>query len=130
GLGGGRAKIDIGAQRVQRHPSLAIPLHARDLGATQATRAVDPDALGAKPHRALHRALHRAAERDAALQLLSNTFGDQFGFDLRLSDLDDVETDLAVGDLGDVAAQFVDIGALFADDDAGPGRVQRDPGPP
>src|SRR5207302_5190270 len=33
-----------------------------------------------------------------------------------------------IGDLGDVAAQLVDIGALFANHDAGAGRVQGDAG--
>src|SRR5712691_13054756 len=89
--------------------------------------AVDPDPLGAEPHRRLHRPLHRPAERDAALELLRDALGDQLGLDLRLPDLEDVEADLAVGDLGDVAAQFVDVGTLFADDDAGPRRMQRDP---
>src|SRR6202035_2240250 len=62
--------IDIGAQRVQRHPALAIPFHARDFGAAETARAVDADAFGAQTHRRLHRALHGAAERDAALELL------------------------------------------------------------
>src|SRR5690606_27402722 len=64
----GRAVVDIGAQRVQRHPALAIPFHARDLSAAQTTRAVDADALGAEPHGRLNRALHGAAEGDAALE--------------------------------------------------------------
>src|ERR1700720_4791076 len=102
GLRRGMAVIDIGAQGVQRHSTLAIPLHAGDLGTAKAARAVDPDALGAEPHRRLHRALHRPAKGDAALQLLGNPLGDQLGLDLRLADLDDVEADLAVGDLGDV----------------------------
>src|SRR5262249_15191725 len=116
GLGRAVAEIDIGAQRVQRHAALAIPLHAGDLGTAEPARAVDADALRAEPHRRLHRPLHRPTKRDAALELLRNTFGDQLGLDLGLPDLDDVEADLAIGDLGDVAAQFVDVGALFADD--------------
>ena len=77
GEGGGDAVVDVGAQRVQRHAALAIPFHARDLGAAEAARAVDADALGAEPHRRLHGALHGAAERDAALELLGDRFGDQ-----------------------------------------------------
>src|SRR5258708_39291204 len=61
--------IDIGAQRVQRHAALAIPLHPRDFGAAETARAVDTNALGAQTHRRLHRALHGAAERGAALEL-------------------------------------------------------------
>src|SRR5437667_4519073 len=58
--------VDIGAQGVQRHAALAIPFHARDFRAAEATRAVDADAFGAEAHRRLHGALHGAAERDAA----------------------------------------------------------------
>src|ERR1700688_4903099 len=39
--------IDVGAQRVQGHAALAIPLHARDYGAAETARAVDTNALGA-----------------------------------------------------------------------------------
>src|SRR6185369_3732841 len=67
GEGGGDAIVDVGAQRVQRHAALAVPLHTRDLGAAEAARAVDADTLGTKPHRRLHGALHGTAERHAAL---------------------------------------------------------------
>src|SRR5438552_7786022 len=53
GKGGGNPIIDIRAQRVQRHAALAIPLHARDLGAAEASRAIDADAARAEPHRRL-----------------------------------------------------------------------------
>src|SRR5688572_31677042 len=46
GLGFGEAVLDVGAQRVQRHATFAVPLRARDLGAIQASRAGDLDALG------------------------------------------------------------------------------------
>src|SRR5258708_3363569 len=126
GLGGAVAEIDIGAQLVERHAALAIPLHARDLGAAQPARTVDADAERAQPHRRLHRALHGAAERDAPLELLCDAVGDVLGVDLGLADLDDVEADLAVGHLGDVEAQLLDVGALLADDDAGARRVDGD----
>src|SRR5579883_2563251 len=51
GLGRAVAEIDVGAQRVKRHAALAIPLHARDLGAAEAAGAVDADAERAQPHR-------------------------------------------------------------------------------
>ena len=38
-LGEAVAEIDVGAQRVQRHAPLAIPLHARDLGAAEPARS-------------------------------------------------------------------------------------------
>src|SRR5690606_10011405 len=39
------AVVDIGAQRVQRHPTLAVELRAAHLGAAEAARALHPDAL-------------------------------------------------------------------------------------
>src|ERR1044072_3390123 len=48
---GRNAVVDGGAQRVERHAALAIPFHARDFGAAQASRAVDTNAFGAKTHR-------------------------------------------------------------------------------
>src|SRR5687767_15508355 len=44
---GGDAIVDVGAQRMQRHAALAVPLHARDFGAAEPTRAVDADAASA-----------------------------------------------------------------------------------
>src|SRR5690242_10692732 len=62
GEGGRDAEVDVGAQRVQRHAPLAIPLHARDLGAAEAAGTVDADAFRAKSHRRLNGTLHGAAE--------------------------------------------------------------------
>src|SRR3954468_24006847 len=120
---GRHAVVDVGAQRVQRHAAFAIPLHARDFGAAEPAGAVDADAFGAETHRRLHRALHRAAECNAALELLRDRFGDQLRIELRLADFDDVDDDVAVGQLGDGLAQLLDIGALLADDDAGARRL-------
>src|SRR5882724_8562086 len=117
--------IDIGAQRVQRHPALAIPFHPRDFRAAETTRAVDTNAFGAETHRRLHRALHCAAECDAALELLGDRFGHQRGVELRLADFDDVDDDVGGGDIGNALAQLVDVGALLADNDAGTRRVDR-----
>src|SRR3981189_2419038 len=64
GLRRGLAVIDVGAQRMQRHPAFAIPPHARDLGAAEPARTVDPDPLRAEPHRRLDGPLHRAAKGD------------------------------------------------------------------
>src|SRR6516225_6262203 len=124
---GRHSVIDVGAQRVQRHAAFAIPFHTRDFGAAQTARAIDADALGAQTHRRLHRALHGAAERDAALELLRNRFGNQGGVQLGLADLDDVDHDVGLRDIGNALAQLVDIGALLADHDARSRRVDRHP---
>src|SRR5215468_7131881 len=73
----GKAVVDVRAQRVERHPALAVPLGPRDLDAVQAPRTHDLDALRAEAHRVLHRALHRAAEHDPFLELLRDRIGDQ-----------------------------------------------------
>jgi hypothetical protein len=112
----GDAVIDVGAQRVQRHAAFAIPLHAGDLGPAETARAVDADAAGAEPHRRLDGALHRAAKGHAALELLRDRFGDQLGIELRLPDLDDVDHDVGLRELGHLLAQLLDVGALLADD--------------
>src|SRR6202011_6342355 len=117
--------INVGAQRVQRHASLAIPFHARDFGAAETARAIDTAAFGAETHRRLHRALHGAAKRDAALELLRDRFGDERGVEFGLADLDDVDDDVGGGDIGNALAQLVDVGALLADHDAGTRRVER-----
>src|SRR6266480_4935750 len=122
---GGNAVIDVGAQRVQRHPGLAIPFHPRDFGAAETARAVDANAFGAETHRRLHRALHGAAERDAALELLGDRFGDQGGVEFGLADFDDVDDDVGSRDIGNPLAQLVDVGALLADHDAGTRRMDR-----
>src|SRR6185436_4215410 len=44
-----------------------------------------------------------------------------------LSDLDDVDDDVAVGQLGDGLAQLLDVGALLADHDAGTRRMDCHP---
>src|SRR4030095_6718357 len=72
----GKAVVDVGAQRVQRHAAFAVPLAARDFCAVQASRRHDLDALRTQAHCVLHRALHRAPEHDPLFQLLRDRVGD------------------------------------------------------
>src|SRR5260370_10651270 len=130
GFGGAVAEIDVGAQCMQRYPSFAIPFHPGDLSAAQPSRAVDPDPLRAEPHSRLHGPLHRPAKGDPAFQLLCDTVGNQLRVDFRFADLDDVESDFAIGDLGEIGAQLFDVDPLFPNHHAGPGRMQRDPRAP
>src|SRR6195952_4325377 len=117
GESGRHAVVDVGAQRVQRHATFAIPFHARDFGAAETARAVDTNAFGTETHRRLHRPLHGAADRDAALELLRDRFGDQGSIEFRLADFDDVDDDVGSRDVGNPLAQLVDVGALLADHD-------------
>src|SRR2546430_1749830 len=110
--------IDIRAQRVERHPPLAIPLATRDFDAVQPPRAHDLDALRAKAHRVLHRALHGTAEHDALLQLLRDRVGDELRVDLGLPNLLDIEADFGAHHLAQVRPQRFDVLALLANDHA------------
>src|SRR4051794_2706748 len=112
------AEVDVGAQRVQRDATLAVELRARHLRAAEATRALHPDALGAGLGRALHRLAHRAPERDTARELLGDALRDELGLDLGVLDLEDVQLHLLAGQLLEVAADAVGLGAAPADDDA------------
>src|SRR5690606_27906260 len=53
GVGFRGAVVHVGPQRVQRHPSLTVPLGPRDLRAVQAPRAHDLHAKRAQAHRVL-----------------------------------------------------------------------------
>src|SRR5690606_16147692 len=117
--------VDIGAQRVQRHPAFAIPFGARDFRAAETAGAVDADALGAETHRRLNGALHGAAERDAAFELVGNALADELGVDFGLADLDDVQRHVAARHLTQLLAQLFDVRALLADDDARTGGIDR-----
>src|SRR5690606_27434659 len=116
------AVVDVGAQRVQRHPALAVPLGARDLDAVQPSGAHDLDALRPQAHGVLHRALHGAAEHDALLELLGDGVGDELRVDLRLADLLDVDVHLLhAHQLPQLGLERLDLLALLADHDPGPG---------
>src|ERR1700722_19410919 len=45
GLGLIQAVVDVGTERVQRHPAFAVELRAAHFGATKTTGALPPDAL-------------------------------------------------------------------------------------
>src|SRR5262245_58105309 len=87
----GEAVLDVGAERVQRHAALAVPLVARHLGAAEAARRGDADALGTELHRRLNRLLHGATEGDATLELRRDVLGDELRVGLGLADLLDVQ---------------------------------------
>src|SRR5262249_38707436 len=87
------AIVDIGAQRVQRHPALAVELRSRHLGAAEAARALDPDAPGAALDGGLHGLAHGPPERDPAGELLGHALRDELRVDLRVLHLEDVQLD-------------------------------------
>src|SRR5712692_169655 len=123
------AVVNVSAERVQRDPALAVELRPGHLRAAQPARALHPDALGAALHRGLHGLAHGTAERDPAGELLGYSLGDKLRVDLRVLDLEDVELDLLTGQLLQVTADPVGLGAAAADDDARAGRVDVHPYP-
>jgi len=87
-----KAVVDVGTEGVQRNASLAVPLVARHLTATESATAGNTDAFGAKLERGLHGLFHGATKRYAANELHGDVFGDQlrvrFGF-AHLVDVDE-----------------------------------------
>src|SRR5690606_34221115 len=121
----GEAVVHVGAQRMQRHATFAVPLRTRDLGAVQAATDVDLDAQGAQAHRIADGALHRATEHDAALELLRDRLGDQLRVEFRLADLGDVDVRGDAHQVADFLAQLLDVLTTLADHHARSGGVDR-----
>src|SRR4029450_5304992 len=128
GVGLTEAVVDVGPERVQGDPALAVPLGTGHLRPAEAARALPPDALGTGLLGVLHGALHGPPESDPAGELVGHALGDEGGVELGLLDLLDVELDLGVaGDLGQPGPQAVGLAAPAPDDDARAGGVHVDP---
>src|SRR5919199_155800 len=100
------AVVDVGAQGVQGEAALEVPLAARDLGAVQAARDLDLDALPAEAERLLDGLAHGAAEGDALLELRRDLLGLQLRVQFRLVNLLDGDQDLAPRAGGDVGLEL------------------------
>src|SRR6516225_1894816 len=124
-----KAVVNVRPQRVQRYASFAVELRARHLRPAQAPGALDPDPLRAALHGALDRLAHGAPERDPAGQLLGDALSNQLGVGLGVLHLEDVQLDLLVGQLLQVAADAVGFSAAPPDDDPRPGGVDIHPHP-
>src|SRR5437870_2522916 len=127
-VGGGQTVVDVGPQRVERHPAVAVPLAPRDLAAAQPAGARDADAVGTQPQRRGHRLLHGAPEGHPLLELEGDVLGHQLGVELGVDDLLDVEVDLLARARLQLVLQLLHLGALAPDDDARPRREDRDAG--
>jgi hypothetical protein len=123
------AVVDVGAQRVQRHPALAVELRPGHFRAAQPARALHPDATGAALHGGLHGLAHGPPERHPAGQLLGHALGNQLRVHLGVLDLEDVQLNLLAGELLQVAPDPVGLGPAPPDDDAGTGGVDVHPDP-
>src|SRR6266571_697242 len=121
------AVVDVGADRVQRHTPVPIPLAARDLRPAEAPGAGDADAVGAEPEGGRDRLLHRAPERHALLELERDVLGDELRVELGVDDLLDVEVDLLARARLKLVLELLDLRALAADDDSRARGEDRDP---
>ena len=119
--------IDVGAQRVERHATFAIPFNAGDFRTAKTATTGDLDAFGTQTQSRLHGALHGATEGNAADQLIGNALRHKLGVDFRLADFNNVQLDVALGQLGEQGAQLFNVRTLLADDDTGASRVDRNP---
>src|SRR5262252_1176259 len=120
GVGLGEAIVDIGADGVERHASVAIPFAPRDFRAAQAAGAGDPDAVGPQAEGGGDRLLHGAAEGHPLLELQGHVLGHQLRVELGMDHLLDVEVDLLGRACLDLVLELLHLRALAADDDAGP----------
>src|SRR5262249_46775061 len=121
------AVLDVGPQRVQRYPALAVELGTAHLGPAETAGHLHPDAAHQRVlHRRLHRLAHRPAEADPAGELLGDRLGHELRVALRALHLKDVELNLLAGELLQFAPDPVGFGTLAADDDARPGGVDVD----
>src|SRR5579875_201656 len=120
------AELDVGPQRVERHPALAIPLTPGHLRPTQTTTQLDPDAPGAGPHGAQDRLLHRPPMADPPLQLRGDVLGHQLGIELGLLDLLDGDANPVAELFLQILAQLIDGRPALADHDARLGGMDGD----
>src|SRR5918997_2005093 len=124
------AVVDVRAQRVQRHTTLAVELRTAHLRAAEATGALHPDPLDLRAAlRRLHGLAHGAAEADAAGQLLGHGLRDELGVGLGVLDLEDVQLHLLAGELLQLSPDAVGLGTATADDDARSSGVDVDADP-
>src|SRR5690606_29192580 len=87
------------------------------------------DALRTGALRTLQPLAHRAAERHAGRELLGDALRDQLRLRLGVLHLEDVELDLLLRELLQVAPDALGFGAAAADDDARAGGVNVHPHP-
>src|SRR5919201_5430413 len=111
-------ELDVGAERVQRHAALALPLPSGHLRAAEPTSDRYAHALRAALHRARHGLLEHLAEGDALLELLGDGIGDELRVDLGHADLDDVHLHRLARALAQRLPELFDLGAALPDDDA------------
>jgi hypothetical protein len=112
------AVVDVGSEGVQRHLAFTIELRTAHLSTAETTGALDPDALGAGAHRTLLRLPHGPPELHPGRKLLGHALRDQLRVGFGVLDLEDVQLYLLAGELLQVAAHTLCLGAIATDDNA------------
>jgi len=95
-----------------RNPAIALGVSPRHFRTGQTTSTGNHDAFSAQAHGPGDRLAHGPLVRDAALKLLGNAFGNQISIQFRTPDLGDIHLDPLAGQLLQLGAQGIDIGAL------------------
>src|SRR6202167_5708859 len=133
GLRLGKTVVDVGAEGMQRHASLAVGLGTRDFRSVEPAGDAHLDAQRTRTHGVGDGALHGAAEHHALFQLLGYSLGHQLRVQLGLADLGDVQAHIVhrhPQDLRHAGAELLDVLALLADHDSRPRRMDGDVGAP
>ncbi len=115
--------LDVRAEHLQRNVALFEEVVAGDLGAVEAARHRDLHPDGAGLHGLLDGHLHGPAIRHAPLDLSLDGLGDDVGIRIRVAHLLHLHQERPGETLLKILAQFLDSGALFADEHAGLARV-------
>src|SRR5262249_15836894 len=113
------AILDIGAKRVQRKAALQVPLGAGDFISIQTAGDANLNPLATEAQSGVDSFAHGATKAHALFKLQRNRFRDQLRVELRLVHLHDVDEDITIGALLQLALQLVNLSAFAADDDAG-----------
>ena len=126
GLGLEEAVIDEGAEGLQRNAALTVELGTAHFRTAEAAGELDADTLGTGAHGVLLGLTHGTTEGDAVGQLLSDALSDELGVQRGVLDFEDVELDLLAGQLLELGADALSLGATTTDHDARTGGVNVD----
>src|SRR5579864_5843397 len=110
--------LDICPQRVQRQTSLQVPLRTRDFVSVQTPADANLDPLASEAQRRIDGFTHCTAETNSLLQLQRDGFRNQLCIKLRLVHFLNIDVDLAIGALLQLAFELVDFGALAANNNS------------
>jgi len=109
------AIINIGAQRVERHATLPVPLAPAHVGAPEASLGLNPYSKSTRLHGGLNGSLHSPTECHPPLQLVGDAASKELGVGLGILHLDHVQFHRMSGDLVQTGPQAVCLNTAAAD---------------